>query len=110
MPKKAKAQKTEKPKKGAAVKAAKAKAGESKSLKIAKRKKPEVAVEPAQVLSSETVYQGKLFRVTQDRLIEPGGKESTRDVVRHNGSVVILAVDNSKSKKDPWILMERQYR
>jgi len=27
-----------------------------------------------------------------------------------NGSVVILAVDNSRSKRDPWIVMERQYR
>ena len=33
-----------------------------------------------------------------------------RDVIRHNGSVVILAIDNSKNKKDPWIVMERQYR
>ena len=37
-------------------------------------------------------------------------QRSERDVIRHNGSVVILAVDNSKSKKDPWIVMERQYR
>src|ERR1035438_1870197 len=28
----------------------------------------------------------------------------------HNGSVVILAIDTSKSKKDPWIVIERQYR
>jgi ADP-ribose pyrophosphatase len=45
-----------------------------------------------------------------DKLIEPGGKPSERDVIRHNGSVVILAVDQSKSKKDPWIVIERQYR
>ena len=66
--------------------------------------------EPAEVLSSETVFQGPLFRVSRDKLIEPGGKEAVRDVVRHNGSAVILAVDNSKNKKDPWIVMERQYR
>ncbi len=66
--------------------------------------------EPADVLSSETVFQGPLFRVSRDKLIEPGGKEAIRDVVRHNGSAVILAVDNSKNKKDPWIVMERQYR
>ena len=30
--------------------------------------------------------------------------------LRHNGSVVILAVDDSKSKRDPMIVMERQYR
>ena len=64
----------------------------------------------AEVLSSETVFDGPLFRVTRDKLIEPGGKEAMRDVVRHNGSAVILAVDNSKNKKDPWIVMERQYR
>jgi ADP-ribose pyrophosphatase len=64
----------------------------------------------AKVTSSKVVYDGRLFRVVQDRVVEPGGKESTRDVVRHNGSAVILAVDNSQSKKDPWIVMERQYR
>ncbi|MGD0548094.1 MAG: NUDIX hydrolase [Terracidiphilus sp.] len=66
--------------------------------------------ETAQMLSSEMVFEGPLFRVLRDRLIEPGGGEAVRDIVRHNGSVVILAVDKSKSKKDPWIVMERQYR
>ena len=64
----------------------------------------------ADILSSETVFSGPLFRVTRDKLIEPGGKEAMRDVVRHNGSAVVLAIDNSKNKKDPWIVMERQYR
>lgn len=68
------------------------------------------AAESEQLLSSEVVYQGKLFRVLHDKLIEPGGKRSERDVIRHNGSVVILAIDKTKSKKDPWIVMERQYR
>src|SRR3954470_11325892 len=66
--------------------------------------------ESEKLLSSEVVYQGKLFRVLHDKLIEPGGKKSERDVIRHNGSVVILAIDKTKSKKDPWIVMERQYR
>jgi ADP-ribose pyrophosphatase len=56
------------------------------------------------------VYQGPLFRVLHDKLIEPGGRENERDVIRHNGSVVILAIDSSKNKKDPWIVVERQYR
>jgi ADP-ribose pyrophosphatase len=63
-----------------------------------------------ELVSSETVYQGPLFRVQHDKLIEPGGKPSERDVIRHNGSVVILAIDSSKSKKNPWIVIERQYR
>ena len=67
-------------------------------------------VETAELLSSVVVFECSLFRVRHDKLIEPGGKHSERDVIRHNGSVVILALDNSKSKKDPWIVIERQYR
>ena len=67
-------------------------------------------VETAELLSSVVVFECSLFRVRHDKLIEPGGKHSERDVIRHNGSVVILALDNSKSRKDPWIVIERQYR
>jgi len=51
-----------------------------------------------------------LFRVTRDHIIEPGGQQSYKDVIRHNGSVVILATDPGKKKKDPWVVIERQYR
>ncbi len=64
----------------------------------------------ATILDSQVAYEGKLFRVLHDHILEPGGQESYRDVIRHNGSVVILAVDKSKRKKDPWIVIERQYR
>ncbi len=64
----------------------------------------------ARLISSKVVYDGPLFRVHHDKLIEPGGLRSEREVIRHNGSVVILAIDKSKSKKDPWIVIERQYR
>ena len=86
--------------------AKKAKAAKGKKLKALN---PAV-VEKAQLLSSVVVYQGPLFRVLHDKLIEPDGTHNERDVIRHNGSVVILAIDNSKSKKDPWIVIERQYR
>jgi len=70
-----------------------------------------VSEETEKLISSKVVYQGPLFRVLHDKLLEPGGKPSERDVIRHNGSVVILAVDKSKkNKKDPWIVMEHQYR
>jgi ADP-ribose pyrophosphatase len=75
-----------------------------------KAKAVTVTVERAELLSSEVAYDGPLFRVLHDKLIEPGGKHSERDVIRHNGSVVILAIDSSKSKKNPWIVIERQYR
>jgi ADP-ribose pyrophosphatase len=62
-----------------------------------------------EVVSSTLSYDGPLFRVYTDKIVEKG-RELTRDVIRHNGSVVILAVDDAKSKRDPLIVMERQYR
>jgi ADP-ribose pyrophosphatase len=85
-----------------------------KSAKPAKHKKGKApgraSIQVAQLLSSVVVYDGPLFKVRHDKLIEPSGKRAERDVIRHNGSVVILALDKSKSKKDPWLVIERQYR
>jgi len=81
-----------------------------KKIKTIKKAKAAKEPETAQVLSSKLQYDGPLFKVFSDHIIEPNGVESTRDVVRHSGSVVILAVDDSKSKRDPLIVMERQYR
>jgi ADP-ribose pyrophosphatase len=67
-----------------------------------------LAQKKAEVLSSRHVYRGKVFEVTQDEIVEPNGVHAVRDVVRHSGSVVILAVDDSRS--EPRILLARQYR
>jgi ADP-ribose pyrophosphatase len=64
----------------------------------------------AEVLSSKVAYEGPLFRVLTDQIREPNGKQVRRDVIRHNGSVVILAIDKGKSKRDPLVLIERQFR
>jgi ADP-ribose pyrophosphatase len=85
------------------------KAPKPKAKKLAKAPKAP-AVEVAELLSSVVVYKGPLFRVVHDKIVEPSGKHNERDVIRHNGSVVILAIDSSKSKKNPWIVVERQYR
>ena len=61
-----------------------------------------------EVLSSKTVYKGKVFSVTSDRVLEPNGITAQRDVIRHSGSVVILAVDEVAI--EPCVLLERQYR
>jgi len=97
-------------KKVKAPKAEKAKARSQRRLKRRRTRVPSAVVEKAQLISSVTVYQGPLFRIQHDKLIEPDGLKSERDVIRHNGSVVILAMDTSKSKKNPWIVIERQYR
>jgi ADP-ribose pyrophosphatase len=71
----------------------------------------------ARVVSSRISYQGPVFSVTTDEVEEPGGVRARRDVIRHSGSIVILAVDESaampgkkKMRAEPSILLERQYR
>jgi ADP-ribose pyrophosphatase len=61
-------------------------------------------------ISSKLAYKGKVFSVFTDTVEEPGGSINVRDVIRHNGSVVILAVDESNNPNDPDIIFERQYR
>lgn len=60
------------------------------------------------------VYRGPAFSVSVDQVLEPGGVKARRDIVHHNGSVVILAVENfgskQKSGSEPRLLLERQYR
>ena len=102
---KPKAKKVAKPK----AKVKKSKASKPKTKKAPKPLKPAVE-ETEQMVSSETLFEGPLFRVVHDKLIEPGGRPSERDIIRHHGSVVILAIDSTKNKRDPWIVIERQYR
>jgi ADP-ribose pyrophosphatase len=61
-------------------------------------------------LSSKIVFRGRVFWVTRDQVAEPGGVRATREVIRHNGSVVILAVDTRTNPADPGILLIRQWR
>jgi ADP-ribose pyrophosphatase len=60
------------------------------------------------VVSSKVVYKGKVFSVARDEVKEPNGVSAIRDVIRHSGSVVVLAVD--ESGREPRILLEHQYR
>ncbi len=91
--------------------------------KAAGTKSAGVKSAPARVLSSRVSYRGPVFSVTTDEVQEPGGVRARRDVVRHSGSVVVLAVDvlavdvlskddatKASRKAEPRILLERQYR
>ncbi len=67
----------------------------------------------ARVLSSRVSYRGPVFSVTTDDVEEPGGVRARRDVIRHSGSIVVLAVEEpARAGKgaEPHILLERQYR
>ena len=71
--------------------------------------KPGASSHPkARLISSRTVYRGPVFWVTTDEVQEPGGVRARRDIIHHTGSVVVLAVDESRSA--PRVLLERQYR
>jgi ADP-ribose pyrophosphatase len=55
---------------------------------------------------SKQVYECKLFRVTEEKAVDPKSKfEIKRSVVRHPGSAVMMAMDDKKR-----ILLVRQYR
>jgi len=75
----------------------------------------------ARVVSSKVVFRGPVFHVTSERVREPGGFLARRDLVRHPGSVVILACVGSNpagtaprrirnARPEPRVLLERQYR
>ena len=58
-----------------------------------------------QVLSSQMVYAGKVFGIRRDEVIEPSGVRTTREMITHPGSVVVLPV-----LPDGRILLIQQYR
>ena len=58
-----------------------------------------------QVLSSQMIYEGRVFGIRRDEVIEPTGVHATRELITHPGSVVVLPV-----LPDKRILLIRQYR
>jgi ADP-ribose pyrophosphatase len=51
------------------------------------------------------VYAGKVLSLDVDEVEEPGGVRTTREVVRHSGSVAVVAVQD-----DGRVVLVRQYR
>jgi ADP-ribose pyrophosphatase len=64
----------------------------------------------SRLVSSKVAYKGLVFNVYADTVQEPNGLIHKREVIHHVGSVVILAIDESKDPKDPIVILERQYR
>ena len=59
----------------------------------------------ARRLSSRRIYAGKVLSLDLDEVEEPGGVHTRREVVRHSGSVAVLAIQD-----DGRIVLVRQYR
>jgi ADP-ribose diphosphatase len=62
-------------------------------------------VKKAIVLSSTTIYEGPVFGIRRDEIIEPSGVRAVREMITHPGSVVVLPV-----LPDGRIVLIRQFR
>lgn len=59
----------------------------------------------ARVIDSERAYEGRLLKVDVDRLVLPGGKETTLETIRHPGAAAALPF-----LPDGSVVLVRQYR
>lgn len=57
------------------------------------------------MVSSQTIFEGKIIKVTVDKAQLPDGKLATREVVYHPGGVAVLALD-----KDNQVTLVKQFR
>ncbi|MDZ4235216.1 MAG: NUDIX hydrolase, partial [Dietzia sp.] len=46
------------------------------------------------VVSSETLYIGKIFALRADEVQMPGGGTARREIVEHYGAVAVVAMDD----------------
>jgi len=60
---------------------------------------------PFELIKSETLLQGRAFKVKRDYLKTPSGDETKLEIIEHGGSVVLVPVDD-----DGNLLLVRQYR
>ena len=57
------------------------------------------------MVSSQTIFEGRIIRVTLDQARLPDGTLAAREVVYHPGGVAVLALDEDKT-----VYLVRQYR
>ena len=50
-----------------------------------------------EMVSSETIFQGKIIKVTLDQVRLPNGSVASREVVYHPGGVAVLALEEDKT-------------
>lgn len=63
-------------------------------------------------LNSQTVYDGKIIKVLKDDVEVADGHKSFREVVKHSGGVVVLAIKTPSPLKDEGanVLFVKQFR
>jgi ADP-ribose pyrophosphatase len=60
---------------------------------------------PFELIKSETLLQGRAFKIRRDYLKTPDGRETKLEIVDHGGSVVVIPLDEENN-----LLFVRQYR
>lgn len=61
-------------------------------------------------LNTRSVHEGRIVRLSLDRVRFPDGSEGTLEMIRHPGASAVLPVVGSPDEKDPEILLIHQYR
>jgi len=60
---------------------------------------------PFELIKSETLLQGRAFKIRRDHLKTPDGRETKYEIIEHGGSVIVMPLDG-----DGNLLFVRQYR
>ncbi|HET9909476.1 MAG TPA: NUDIX hydrolase [Anaerolineales bacterium] len=60
---------------------------------------------PFELIKSETLLQGRVFKIRRDFLRTPEGRETRLEIIEHGGSVVIVPIDQEGN-----VIFVRQYR
>ena len=60
---------------------------------------------PFELLGTETLLEGRAFKIRRDHLRTPDGRDTKYEILEHSGSVIILPIDDAGN-----LLLVRQYR
>mgnify|MGYP001204383260 CR=1 FL=1 len=62
-------------------------------------------MQPERLLTTKSIFDGKIVRVRTDTVSLPNGRRAMREVVEHDASVVVVPIDSEDN-----VLLVRQYR
>lgn len=61
-------------------------------------------------ISSRWIYEGRVVRLSVDRVRFPDGSSGELEIIRHRGAAAVLPVLGDPAEADPQIVLIRQYR
>ena len=62
-------------------------------------------MEKEKILASKTVYEGRMINLRVDAVELPSGRQTTREIVEHRNSVVVVPIDSDNN-----VLLVKQWR